>query len=105
MKTKLFSFTFLFVLATTLVFSQSTEVSRTSFAILGGINMQNLNGKDAGGDKLTNDMLVGYHVGVNVQFPVAPQFYFQPGLMFSTKGAKNEYSILGVTSTSTYKLS
>lgn len=50
-------------------------------------------------------MIVGYHVGVNVQFPIAPQFYFQPGLMFSTKGAKNEYSILGVMSTSTTKLS
>lgn len=101
MKTKLFSFTLLFVLVTTLVFSQSTEVSRTSFAILGGVNMQNLNGKDAGGDKLTNDLLVGYHVGVNVQLPIAPQFYFQPGLMFSTKGAKNTNGLF----TSTYKLS
>ena len=93
------------ILATTLVFSQSSEVSRTSFAILGGVNMQNLNGKNESGNNLKNDMIVGYHVGVNVQFPIAPQFYFQPGLMFSTKGAKNEYSILGVTSTSTYKLS
>ena len=34
-------------------------------------------------------MIIGYHAGVNVQIPVASEFYFQPGLLFSTKGAKN----------------
>ena len=37
----------------------------------------------------------------NIQIPVAPEFYFQPGLLFSTKGAKNSYGSL----TGTYKLS
>ena len=46
-------------------------------------------------------MIIGYHFGVNVQIPVAPEFYFQPGLQFITKGAKNKVSTL----TSTYKLS
>jgi hypothetical protein len=40
------------------------------------------------GSKLTYDMLLGYHIGVNAQIPVAPEFYFQPGLLFTTKGAK-----------------
>jgi hypothetical protein len=41
------------------------------------------------GDMLENDMIVGYHVGFNVQIsPLVPEFYFQPGLLFSTKGAK-----------------
>jgi len=105
MKTKLFIFTIAFTIATSLTFGQSTESSKTSFGILGGVNFQNLNGKDASGDKLKNDMIIGYHVGVNVQFPIAPEFYFQPGLMFSTKGAKSEFTFLGVTSTNTYKLS
>lgn len=66
-----------------------------SFGILGGVNFQNLNGKLSSGDKLENDMLLGFHGGVNVQIPIAPEFYFQPGLMYAIKGAKNTYTILG----------
>ncbi len=99
MKTKLFSLILIFALSGSMAFAQRTAGSKTSFAILGGVNLQNLNGKDMSGDKLENDMLTGFHAGVNVQLPVAPQFYFQPGLMFSTKGAKNTHDVL----TNTYK--
>jgi hypothetical protein len=88
MNTKLFSLILFFTLAGSMAFAQGTPGSKTSFAILGGVNLQNLNGKDMSGSKLENDMLVGFHAGVNAQVPVAPQFYFQPGLMFNTKGAK-----------------
>lgn len=91
----------IFTLTGSMAFAQGTGVSKTSFAVLGGVNLQNLNGKDMSGNKLENDMLVGFHAGVNVQLPVAPEFYFQPGLMFSTKGAKNTEGVL----TNTYKLS
>jgi hypothetical protein len=100
MKTKLFSLILIFSLTGSIAFAQGFAGSKTSFAILGGVNMQNLNGKDGSGNKLENDMIIGYHAGVNLQLPVAPQFYFQPGLMFSTKGAEN----IGVLN-STYKLS
>lgn len=101
MKTRFLYFTLIFLFSTSLVFAQGTENSKISFAVLGGINLQNLNGKDMSGDKLKNDMLIGYHAGVNVQIPIVPQFFFQPGLLFSTKGAKNTGSII----TNTYKLS
>lgn len=81
MKTKLFFLIFIFTLAGSTAFAQG-------FAILGGVNLQNLNGKDFSGNKLENDMLIGYHAGFNVQIPVAPEFYFQPGLLLNTKGAK-----------------
>ena len=68
--------------------AQSTDKGKISFAILGGVNFQNLNGKDAVGDKLKNDMIIGYHAGVNIQIPVVPEFFFQPGLLYSLKGAK-----------------
>jgi hypothetical protein len=90
-----------FTLSASLAFAQGSAGSKTSFAVLGGVNLQNLNGKDMNGKKLENDMLIGFHAGVNLQLPVAPEFYFQPGLMFSTKGAKNTEDSL----TSTYKLS
>ncbi len=101
MKSKLIFFTFILIFSVSLANAQSTIKARPSFAILGGINLQNLVGKDNGGDKLTNDMIIGYHAGINIQIPVAPEFCFQPGLLFSTKGAKNEYGSL----TGTYKLS
>lgn len=101
MKTKLISLILIFTLTIFLAEAQSGSGGKTSFAILGGVNLQNLNGKNMNGDKLENDMIIGYHAGVNIQFPVAPEFYFQPGLMFSTKGAENTESSL----TSTYKLS
>lgn len=62
-------------------------MSQASFGIRAGVNLQNINGKDIDGDKLENDLLVGYHAGVDVEIPVAPDFYFRPGLLFNTKGA------------------
>ncbi len=79
----------------------STAQNSTSFAVLGGLNLQNLTGKDELGAKLDNDLITGFHAGVNAQIPIASEFYFQPGLLFSTKGAKNEDGLF----TSTYRLS
>lgn len=89
MKTRLISLIMILLLSAPLAIAQSTDKAKMSFAILGGVNLQNLNGKDINGDKLTNDMIVGFHAGVNVQMPIAPQFFFQPGLLFTTKGAKD----------------
>lgn len=95
MKTKLISIVLLSLLSVTFVKAQ--DPGRLSFGILGGVNFQNLNGKDVAGDKLENDLIVGFHAGVNVQIPIVPEFYFQPGISFSTKGAK--YTGNGITST------
>ncbi len=104
MKTKILSLIMLLVLSASFAMAQSTEQAKMSFGVLGGLNFQNLNGKAANGDKLTNDMILGYHAGVNVQIPIVPEFYFQPGLLLSTKGAKNTSTFLGTTYTDTYKL-
>lgn len=86
MKTKLFSAILILLLAAPIVSAQS-EKGKTTFGILGGVNFQNLNGKNAAGDKLENGLIFGFHGGVNVQIPLVPDFYIQPGLLFSTKGA------------------
>jgi len=88
MKTKLFSLIVILILTASFAMAQSANRAKISFAILGGPNLQNLNGKNDDGDKLTNDLIIGYHAGVNVQIPIAPTFFFQPGLLFTTKGAK-----------------
>lgn len=89
MKTKFLTSLILIVFTALSVVAQSNYPSKTSFAVLGGLNFQNLNGKNAIGNQLDNDLMLGYHAGMNVQIPVAPEFYLQPGLMLSTKGAKN----------------
>lgn len=94
MKNKIFSLALIFLLSASLALAQIPARQRTAFGVLGGINLQTLNGKDFTGDKLENDMIIGYHAGLNIQIPIAPEFYFQPGVMFSTKGAKNETDLV-----------
>lgn len=102
MKNRLLSI--VLILALSASFAIAQESGKMSFGILGGVNFQNLNGKLSAGDKLENDMLLGFHGGVNVQIPIAPEFYFQPGLMFAIKGAKNTKTILGSEITDEIKL-
>jgi len=101
MKTRLISIAIVLMLSASMAMAQSTDNAKISFGVLGGINLQNLNGKAYNGDKLSNDLLLGFHAGVNVQIPIVPQFYFQPGISYAVKGAKNKSS----ESTSTTKLS
>jgi len=86
MKTKLFSVFAGLIIAG---FSVQAQDSGASFGILGGVNLYNLTGEDDNGDKLENKLSPGFHLGVNVMIPVATDFYFHPGLLFSGKGAKN----------------
>ena len=100
MKTKLLLIVSILFLSVTFATAQDTQ--KASFGILGGVNFQNLNGKDFNGDKLENTLTVGWHVGANIQIPIAPEFYFQPGLLFSTKGAKYSDDLSTTTTSLSY---
>ena len=89
MKNKILPIAMILMLTVSLAVAQVPGGQRTAFGILGGINIQNLNGQDFNGDNLENDVIIGYHAGLNIQIPVAPDFYFQPGVLYSSKGAKN----------------
>ena len=92
MKTHVFGLLFsvlLFLLSVSIATAQMPARAKMSFGILGGLNLQNLNGKDYLGDKLENDIIPAFHAGINLQIPVTQEFYFQPGLLFSVKGAKH----------------
>jgi hypothetical protein len=104
MRSKLISLALIIMLSAPMAISQSGDKGKLSFGILGGVNFQNLNGELSTGDKLKNDMLLGYHAGVNIQIPLVPQFYFQPGLMFAVKGAKNTTPIFGTEITTETKI-
>lgn len=71
--------------------SQAQEVSTGGgISIRGGVNFQNINGENALGEKLENKIKTGFNAGIIGDIPVAPDFYFQPGLLYSAKGAKLE---------------
>ena len=67
------------------------DQSDVTFGIRAGVNFQNLTGKDADGNNLENDLKTGFNAGVNAEIPVGIDFYLQPGLLFSTKGAKYDF--------------
>ena len=76
-------------LSAIMIFATIALQGQIGFGIHGGVNFQNLNGKDVNGEKLENDMITGYHAGISIQILFAPDFLFQPGLLLATKGAKN----------------
>ena len=89
MKTKIVIVTALAFLITANVFAQDNPIS---FGARAGVNFYNLTGKDADGTKYSNKLIVGVNIGANVEIPVATDFYVQPGLLFTTKGAKSKTS-------------
>ncbi len=76
----------------TTVFAQSMvkTTDRTTFGIRAGVNFQNINGDDAAGNKLKNNLTTGFHAGVNAELPVGSGFYVQPGALYSVKGTEYE---------------
>ena len=68
--------------------STMPPLGKSTFGVFGGLNFQNINGKDASGTKLTNSLVTRFHIGLNEEIAVAPEFYFQVGLQFISKGTK-----------------
>jgi hypothetical protein len=89
-------------LATT-AFSLTTKAQKATIGFRAGINFQNLNGKANDGSDLDFKLKTGVHIGINAEVPIAPDFYVQPGLLFSTKGAKED--VPGSSDDLKYKLS
>jgi len=72
--------------------STTAKSSGISFGIRAGVNLQNINGRDFNDDKLENKLVPRFQAGVVADIPLADQFYIQPGLLFSGKGAKENGS-------------
>ncbi len=88
-----------------ILFAMFVQAQGISFGLRGGVNFQNINGSDANDNTLKNDILIGYHIGVNAEIPIVPEFYFQPGLLYTLKGNKSEDVFAGQTINSTTKIS
>jgi hypothetical protein len=77
-------------LATTISALSLKAQDKTTIGVRAGINLQNITGKNAAGDKLDNKIKAGINIGLNAEVPIAEDIYVQPGLLFSTKGAKDK---------------
>jgi hypothetical protein len=64
--------------------------SQTTFGVRAGVNFFNINTKDAGVSGIDGKIKPGFNIGANAEIPVGIDFYVQPGLLFSTKGAKSK---------------
>ena len=89
-----------------LISAAAMAQGKSSFGLRAGINFQNINGKDSDGDKLQNTLTTGFNAGVNAELPVGVDFYLQPGVLYSQKGAKlKNYEYMGQVHNGTLKLS
>lgn len=97
--------TYLLIAMLIIVSATINAQKKVEFGLRAGLNMQNINGKDITGDKLDLNLVPRFHAGIVAGILVAPDFYFQPGLFFTTKGAKSENEFLGIDMSVKYNLS
>jgi hypothetical protein len=93
MKTKIFTIVAIAML------SVASLQAQVNFGVVAGPNFQNITGKDHYGDKLENGLIVGFHAGVKANIPIATDFFFQTGLLYSCKGSKNDFLSTATKST------
>ena len=62
----------------------------TTLGITGGVNWNNINGKNATGADLNNDLKTGFNGGLNLEVPLGSGFFVQPGIEYRRKGAELE---------------
>jgi len=68
----------------------ASALSAQGIGLRGGLNLSNLVGEGASDDA---KMKAGFHIGIDYEVAVAPDFYFAPGLLFSTKGSKSKSEV------------
>lgn len=76
---------FVFIILTTVSYAQNIG---PAFGIKGGVNFASL--KESGEDADDSEMKIGFHAGVFVNVPLGSTFAFQPELLYSTEGGKEE---------------
>jgi hypothetical protein len=87
MKQKFFSLFIAFSLLTIGAVAQTAGGSPV-FGLRAGINFQNLSGEWENGQKMDNKLNTTWHAGVTADLPIAPDYFVQPGLLYTRKGAE-----------------
>lgn len=87
MKAQLTLISTLMILTLTVTNAQT----KTTFGLRGGVNFYNITGKNGTGDKLDSKVKPGFNLGVNAEVPIGIDFYIQPGVLYTTKGANDAF--------------
>jgi len=82
-----------------MICSANAQEKPLTFGVRAGLNINSLSSDNAAGE-LYKDLSsrAGYHVGVVMDWKVAGDFYIQPGVYFTNRGAKSEFSEEGFNS-------
>lgn len=80
------------ILVTGIVANASAQDKKVSFGIRAGVNISSLSYSTSAEDDYAPDLKskTGFNVGVIADWNVAGNFYVQPGIYFTTRGAKSE---------------
>lgn len=70
-----------------------TNAQSMKSGIKGGLNVSNLYVDDVEDE----DARFGFHAGIFAQYPIGEFFAIQPELLYSNKGSKATYDVLGLT--------
>lgn len=70
------------------------KMGKTTFGIRAGVSISSIRGQTSNepDDKLDLQSRLGFNAGVIMDIPITNGFYIQPGLLFTTKGAKDKRS-------------
>ena len=60
------------------------------YGVVGGLNLSSFTVKEKGGDKKSQDLLVGVRAGITADLHLADEFYIGTGLLFAGKGGKDK---------------
>jgi hypothetical protein len=76
----------------------SAQNNSTTIGIRGGYNFYTLYGQNASEDNFSHRLEDGYHLGMDIEFPIGTNVYLQPGLVYTQKGANfRDYEYHGQT--------
>jgi len=67
--------------------TSTDSFSQVRFGLRAGINNYSFSGQYENGEKIKNNMLLGYQAGIFLQIFTMPNIYLQPALTFITKGS------------------
>ena len=97
-----------FVLAIALVtcftgiYAQKNDDKLVKFGIRAGVNFPKLYGDSFDGSDADTKFSTGFNAGLTADLLITPEFYLQPGLLFTTKGAKTTNRNTKVTVNTSY---
>lgn len=74
-----------------------TGFAQIQLGVKAGFNMSNVMLKDENGNRQSTNNTPGFHAGFIADINIASDIYFQPGLLFNTKGYEFDYALSGLS--------